>query len=792
MLACCGVMKHALRHFEGLKRSLRQLLSRPVYERPNFQQTGLLRQLAPARGVGSGLADEQALAVAFFGNARPRTAFLSPKEAVATAAMYARQKPDWHQALLQEAQALCHSGLPIYEATAGPLTGGLDWSALSDRRHNDRLYRLRPHRFGFLPRLAIAATQGADTLLAILATLDSWIMHVDKGDGAGDAYFSNLVVIYRVLAISWAAPFIVARANGDDKVAAEICWRLFQILAADIQHLQPRFGHSVANNHLLADRFAAWFVAASYPGVGAHADRAELDRAWLHELKRQFQDDGTNFEQSLHYHELGCEMAVAYLIVSLRIGAAVEPPALSLISQMLRFQAALADRHGNGFALGDATDDPLLPLDAGLSWGCGAWRALYRELFDPSFPATDDSAKGAERGFWLLAALRDVERPLTLASQPERIGSLAVFPVNGYAVLRDEVGEQRILLRTGPRSGASVSLGHAMSDLLSVYWNAAGGPILEASGTYSYGLVAPAARAEPSSSRDYFRSPAAHNGVVLQGHDPLGVPTGRFREGDSGARVTTHWQALDGVLGWAEGQLQEAGPLNQHRRGVLHVAGDYTLVYDLLPPLSAGTRAACHWQLAPEATVTSLRDTQAMISLPGLAAFLGASDGVATLDCVQGRKDPPAGWVSRRYGEVAPAPQLICQVEAGVRKVAFMFGLCGKDEESRHLEVLASDDACLAIDIRRGGQRDIAIMGDFAGSVVDQSCDIDVKGDALWLRWKENRCLEVRALRLRYLSCQALGVGVTGDLVAAQSGWHLLVSERSAGGFSGHWMRMDG
>jgi len=82
-------------------------------------------------------------------------------------------------------------------------------------------------------------------------------------------------------------------------------------------------------------------------------------------------------------------------------------------------------------------------------------------------------------------------------------------------------------------------------------------------------------------------------------------------------------------------------------------------------------------------------------------------------------------------------------------------------------------------------------MGDFAGSVVDQSCDIDVKGDALWLRWKENRCLEVRALRLRYLSCQALGVGVTGDLVAAQSGWHLLVSERSAGGFSGHWMRMD-
>jgi hypothetical protein len=92
-------------------------------------------------------------------------------------------------------------------------------------------------------------------------------------------------------------------------------------------------------------------------------------------------------------------MALAYLVLSLRMQATIEPRALALIAQMLRFQAALADEQGNGFALGDASDDPLLPLEANASWGCGAWRLLYRDLFDPAFRSTDDAATAAERAF---------------------------------------------------------------------------------------------------------------------------------------------------------------------------------------------------------------------------------------------------------------------------------------------------------------------------------------------------------------------------------------------------------
>src|SRR3546814_2292879 len=110
---------------------------------------------------------------------------------------------------------------------------------------------------------------------------------------------------HRQVAYSWAMPFLVAKAEKGDRTAAEVCRQLFRIVAADCRYLLPRLGRSVGNNHLLADRFAAWFLAACYPELVPEAgDLAAAERAWLAEFARQFQADGPNFEQSLLYHEL--------------------------------------------------------------------------------------------------------------------------------------------------------------------------------------------------------------------------------------------------------------------------------------------------------------------------------------------------------------------------------------------------------------------------------------------------------------------------------------------------------
>ncbi len=635
----------------------------------------------------------------------------------------------------------------------------------------------------------MAAAAGADCLPPLLTALDHWIARAGRPQGAAAAYFSNLVVIYRLVAITWAAPFLAAQAQGGDATAARICLRLFRILAADVQYLQPRLGDSVGNNHLLADRFAAWFLAAAYPGLWSGAARGDLEALWQQELARQFQADGTNFEQSTHYHELGCEMALAYLVAALRRGEGPAPETLTLIRQMLRFQAALSDEAGGVFALGDATDDPLLPL--GTSTGCagGAWRWLYRVLFDAAADAATGAGNGAERAYWLLAALPSQMLPLPLPTPPEPIGEFLLFGDNGYAVCRDDAGAQRLAFRSGPRPGVEVSAGHAMADLLSVYWTVDGQPVLEASGTYSYGAAGLRSGSAPLRPRRYFRSPAAHNGLALAGHDPLGEPQGRFRGPDNGTRVVTRAQALPGGLAWVEGRLAAQGPLEGYRRGMLQVFGHYSLVYDRLPPLAEDAAAAFHWQFAPEAEVSLGEGRQVSARFGDFAVRFAASAGLGPLECVKGRSDPPAGWVSRGYGQLAAAPQVICPLQAGARDLAFAFALTGENAAPLEVEVVAAAGDGLLIEVCRGGHRGIACFGSVAASRETLSFDLDFAGEALWLDFEDGVCREVRALGVMKLRSAELGFDVAAEAARLPRGWQAERGSFAGAGLCLRWRR---
>src|SRR3546814_20972849 len=105
------------------------------------------------------------------------------------------------------------------------------------------------------------------------------------------------------------------------------------------------------------------------------------------------------------------------MVIALRRGESADAGALAGSGGALRCQATLAARNGSVFALGDSTDDPLLPLDA---CGAGGWRILYSALFEPAFPETAATAAGAERAYWLLAALRSISLPLRLPRALDR------------------------------------------------------------------------------------------------------------------------------------------------------------------------------------------------------------------------------------------------------------------------------------------------------------------------------------------------------------------------------------
>jgi hypothetical protein len=753
---------------------LKHVIRRLLWQRPAALPD--LNQKPPSANA----CDDTDAAVAYFERTLDVHGLVRAGDVLQLIADYAGEKRVWHAALLDETKQLRETGLPIYESLAGPLEAGLDWTRLPPSR--DRLYRLRPHRFGFLPRLAMAAACGANALPTILATLDRWI--AAAGRLAEDAYFSNLVVIYRIVAITWAAPFCVALARAGQPTAATICLRLYQILAADIQYVAARLGDSAPNNHLLSDRFAAWLLAMCYPDLYPHTDITSLEQVWYEELSRQFDSDGTNFEQSAHYHDLGCEMAVGYLIISLRTGRHPDHLVLTHIARMLRFQSALTDARGICFALGDATDDPLLPLDAASGWGGGTWRALYNSLFDPTSPGIADGARGAERAFWLRAALPR-SQPELRVTEKYPLANMAVFPNGGYVTFRDGPDEQLVLFRTGPSPGTETHAGHAMSDLLSIYWTLRGQPVLEPSGTYTY-EIGPGRGDGPKGPRDYFRSPAASNGVLLHGHDPLGGATGRFRGGDNGTRVATRHRFLDRIMGWAEGRLAEAGPLNGHTRGILHLPGLYTLAYDRAPLLPPGARISYRWQFAPEAQVDAREARQAIARMPGGACFVSIGGDVANVECVQGRQDPPAGWISRGYGRVQAAPQLVIEPAISARDLVWVFGTLADAERPPSVKIAQAHENGLVVELLCDGSRHIACIGGGTGNL---PFDIDFQGDVIWLDVADGVCREIRGLGISHLRSAALGLEFTNATMTESNSWRL--TERNSGHdrVSARWRR---
>ena len=687
-------------------------------------------------------------AAAYFADDAIPHGFLRIDETAALLTRYTADHADWRDALLAEAHTVLGDGLPVYASTAQPLGSGFRWDTLAAGPLGDRLYGLRPHRFGFLPRLAMAAHVGRDTVPALTDTLDGWMANARAGDPR--PYFSNLVVIYRLLAVGLAAPWCAALARQGQAPADRLCRQLLTVLAADIGYLVPRLGQSAPNNHLLADRFAGVLVALAWPELWPKSapkmDLPDLEKAWFEELDRQFYDDGGNFEQSVHYHELGVEMAVTWLAIARRAGRPVPDQVQRAIARMLRFQTALSDRHGRTVAIGDTTDDPLLPLDTGHGWGTGAWRTLYATLIDDRVTAAAAQAPGAERGFWAAGLLGDdVFDRKDLAAEPHPDCEFLALPDSGLVALRLD-DDERLVLRTGPAPDRPLAPGHAHSDLLSLWWRHAGRCVLAAPGTYSY-MFGPDPKLDGQPNlRRHFAAAAARSGPCRDDADPFGLLDGKFRQPDPGIRVRTRHDGHPGVLAWAEGEVVGPSPFAGCRRGVVAVAGHYFVVYDRLPPALTDGATCVGWQFG-EAAEVRMADAGIHADVgDAFTATIAMTAPTRAEPAVSGQWRPPAGWVSPAYGRLIAAPMVRCRLAAGQADAVFVLRAGGGDS-ALSVEVLqaASGDG-LACRITAGGQRHVLLAGIVETAPVPGCGALAFDGSVAWLRLEDDGVGEVRAL----------------------------------------------
>jgi hypothetical protein len=741
------------------KRLLERLGMRPGF-RPDWRQEDFLQSLtsrsasfAAFRRAHFPLSPLERIALFFRERSVPRF-FVDATEIPQLLRRIESEHPSWKEATLRRVREECRDGLNVYVRRGPKLNAHFPWGGVERGPGGDKLYRKRPHRFAFAPRLALAALYGEPSDDAFHEVLLGWMGYASGTDNAL-AYDSNLAVIQRVLALSSAWSFLSARENPDAR-ALTLEGLVLQVVHEDARFLAPRLGHSYPNNHLLADGFAGWFLGVLWPELCSSDDmRNRFEPIWLRELGRQTLADGSSFEHSTHYHEYACEMASAYTILSRRNGIDVPEWVGERTSRLLAFQSALSPSGTDTVRFGDAAEDPLFPLDCGDGWATSAWPDVRNSVFSAGVRSAEGGAS-RERAFWMLAG--GLSRPPSPAAE----SGVESFGLGGYYIFHDTVPGTSLTFRTGPDSREACSPGHVHADLLSVYVTAAGRPFLVDAGTYTYRRISERwPRGEPD-WRGYFSGPSAHNGLAIDGQDPLGAFDGDFRK-ELRAVVETRKPSTDSHTSWVDATLGGEGAYAGYRRGVIHVPGEYWIVYDVLPP-SSGKARNLGFQFGADCRVARLDPRDVEVRRDDAALFVSASTGLKPPLTLTGSRDPVGGWVSRVYGELTPAPQVRFPLAEGTAASAFLVrivaGGAGGREATSAIEVERLEPDGLRLDVAIGGLTDTLLVNFGSPEIELSSRGTRFRGELARVRRRSGRLELVHWRNGRSLFSPETGLGV--------------------------------
>lgn len=702
---------------------------------------------------------EQRLRVAFEGARKARALFgarffVAPSEVLPLCKRLEALFPDAINGLLSRVEADAREGIPIYALQGPPLGASFPWSALPFGPGRDQMYPKRPHRFAFVPRNALASLFDAHTAARLDGMLDGWMRHAARGRDPL-CYDSNLGVIQRLLALSWGWAFLAGRPEQESADGLALEWRVIKIIEADVRFLEPLLGRSAPNNHLLADRFAGWYLRTVFPELLDKPDLGD-ERRWCDELLAQTYPDGGSFEHSSHYHEFASEMGAAYLLLSSRYEHTPDSHVRERVRALLAYQCAMTGPEACPLPIGNAIEDALFPLDAGEAWCPGSLRELYRALFDPRLSPAPAEDETIVRAFWLLGGrLAPCQNEGTLIPLPTN------FMQAGLHVMADDRLDARLIFRTGPAPGTALAAGHMHADLLAIYVNLQGRPLLVDAGTYSYRRHSSDAwGADDPHWRSYFAGPQAHNNLSIGNEDPLDRLTGDFRKRDVPSRIHVA-HGTGGGLSFVEGIVQSTGPYDGLRRTCIHVEGEYWIILDSKPVASDPARPCwLGFQFAPSVV---LKQSGHRIS----ANFRDGTAMVFMTPCTTQRKpqllfestNPIGGWVSMRYGERQGAVQL--RYPAFDESCAFSLLL---STDTRHRDVEFVRNQCLAdgswlIQLRSQNTEDWIVYQHAASTHGTFDAEgIAFDGRLLWIRIVDGRARALRWLGASRLKWRSLSI----------------------------------
>lgn len=475
------------------------------------------------------------------------------------------------------------------------------------------------------------------------------------------------------LGINWACTMDVALRAANWALALELirtCPALeqdFWLLAYEQLYRHGRFiadnledHYEVTSNHFLSDVVGLFYLAAVFGDLEEGRRWEEDCRAWLErEMETQVLPDGADFESSVPYHRLVCELFLGAARLAQWRGRPLAGGYHRRLQDMMEFFLAVLRPDGLMPQVGDADDGRLHIFSQ-----YGSWRPQDgRHLLAPAglmLARREWLRHAGPWGRWEAVWWGFSPHEATCGEEPPP-PTCRLFPRAGLAVARVAEGHY-LLVSNGPVGTAGFG-NHKHNDQLSFEYHYRGRAVVVDPGSYVY-------TPDPD-ARNRFRGTAWHNTVMVDGEEQNRLePQWLFRLFECARpRHLRFLAGSDKVVYWGlhRGYQRLANPV-LHLRGLwLLLPTGVLMVVDCLQG-KGQHRLRWHFHLAPGVEVWPEPGGYGL-AVGGEELVLRVPEGLT------GRIED--AWYSPSYGVRLPCRSLELSQQIrleGVRRWCFLLG----------------------------------------------------------------------------------------------------------------------
>jgi uncharacterized heparinase superfamily protein len=257
-----------------------------------------------------------------------------------------------------------------------------------------------------------------------------------------------------------------------------------------------------------------------------------------------------------------------------------------------------------------------------------------------------------ETSFWLLG--KDGQQKFdNMAGQVASTSLSTRFEQGGHYILTGGGSvKAKIVFDCGPLGFESIAA-HGHADSLSFTLDAYNRAFFIDPGTYTYIAANP--------FRNYFRSTAAHNTVVIDSKNQSEI-AGPFLWKTKANSFVQEWQDNDSfarVVGWHDGYCRLGDPVT-HRRSIEFDKNKAVVVIRDFIESKASHTVEQFFHLSPECVIKQLNVNRIRIT-NGDEAIELLTDERVRAEARRADENPISGWASRSYDRKEPITTIVCR-----------------------------------------------------------------------------------------------------------------------------------